>query len=102
MPSPPINLQNYEKDLQFNSDNAYSYIQDQLDIGFRIPGTQERVNCANYFTSKFEEIDSNFTYILHNFTTHLTECQNVLFKLNENNSNIVILGAHYDSRAKAT
>ncbi|MFX1310739.1 MAG: M28 family peptidase, partial [Promethearchaeota archaeon] len=91
-----------EKDLQFNSDNAYSYIQDQLDIGFRIPGTQERVNCANYFTSKFEEIDSNFTFILHNFTTHLTECQNVLFKLNENNSNIVILGAHYDSRAKAT
>ncbi|MFW9952627.1 MAG: M28 family peptidase, partial [Candidatus Thorarchaeota archaeon] len=26
----------------------------------------------------------------------------MLFKLNENNSNILILGAHYDSRAKAT
>lgn len=32
----------------------------------------------------------------------MTECQNVLFKLNENKSNIVILGAHYDSRARAT
>ncbi len=77
-------------------------MQDQLDLGFRIPGTPDSVNCTNYFISKFEEIDSNFTYNLHNFTTHLTECQNVLFKLNENKSNIVILGAHYDSRAKAT
>ncbi|MFX1390425.1 MAG: M28 family peptidase [Promethearchaeota archaeon] len=102
LPSPPINIQNYEKNLQFNSENAYTYIQDQLDIGFRIPGTEERVNCSNYFISKFEEIDSNFTYIFHNFTTHLTECQNLLFKLNENQSNIVILSAHYDSRARAT
>ncbi len=39
---------------------------------------------------------------MHNFTVHLTECQNVLFKLNEHESNIVILGTHYDSRAKAT
>lgn len=39
---------------------------------------------------------------MHNFTAHLTECQNVLFKLNEHESNIVILGTHYDSRAKAT
>ena len=78
------------------------YVQDQLDIGFRIPGTEGRINCTNYFISKFKEIDSNFSSFLHNFTTHSTECQNVLFKLNQNDSNIVILGAHYDSRAKAT
>jgi Zn-dependent M28 family amino/carboxypeptidase len=60
------------------------------------------VNCANYFITKFLEIDSNFTYSLHNFTVQSTACQNVLFKLNENKSNIVILGAHYDSRARAT
>ncbi len=88
--------------MQFNGDNAYSYIQDQLDIGFRIPGTQERVDCANYFISKFQEIDNNFIYHLHNFTTHLVDCQNVLFKLNEDKPNIIILGTHYDSRAKAT
>ncbi|MFX1553997.1 MAG: M28 family peptidase [Promethearchaeota archaeon] len=101
-PSNALIVKNYEVDLHFNGDNAYSYVQDQLDIGFRIPGTQERVNCANYFITKFTEIDGNFTYLTHNFTIHSTECQNVLFKLNENNSNIVILGAHYDSRAKAT
>lgn len=102
LPSNYLNIQNYNINLQFSGDNAYSYVEDQLDIGFRIPGTQERVNCANYFISKFKEIDSNFSYVLHNFTVYSTECQNVLFKLNENKSNIVILGAHYDSRAKAT
>ncbi|KKN07090.1 hypothetical protein LCGC14_1070750, partial [marine sediment metagenome] len=71
-------------------------------IGFRIPGTEERKKTSRYFISKFLEIDNNFTYVLHNFTIYLTECQNVLFKMNENNSNIVILGAHYDSRARAT
>ncbi|MFX0083248.1 MAG: M28 family peptidase [Candidatus Hodarchaeota archaeon] len=88
--------------MKFNGNNAYEYVQDQLDIGFRIPGTPERINCASYFVTKFKEIDPNIIYFLHNFTIHSTECQNVLFKLNQNNSNIVILGAHYDSRAKAT
>ncbi len=97
-----LEIQNIDVELHVNGDNAYEYIRDQLDIGYRIPGTEERKNCAIYFISKFQEIESNFTYILHNFTTHSTECQNVLFKLNQNYGNIIILGAHYDSRAKAT
>ncbi|MFX1568343.1 MAG: M28 family peptidase [Promethearchaeota archaeon] len=97
-----LNIQNYNTNLEFNGNNAYNYVQDQLDIGYRIPGTQERINCTEYFISKFKEIDINFSNILHNFTVDTIDCQNILFKLNENQSNIVILGAHYDSRAKAT
>jgi len=94
--------QNIEGDLKFNEDNAYDYIEDQLDIGDRIPGTRDSKECAEYFISRFQKISKNFTYIIHNFTVHSTSCQNVLFKLNENHDNIVILAAHYDSRAKAT
>ncbi|MHA1987387.1 MAG: M28 family peptidase, partial [Promethearchaeota archaeon] len=97
-----LEVQNIDVELKFSGDQAFIYLEDQLNIGFRIPGTQERADCADYFISKFEEIDSNFTHFLHNFTTHSVECQNVLFKLNENNTRIVILGAHYDSRARAT
>ena len=97
-----LNIQNYDIELEFNGDNAYNYVQDQLDIGFRIPGTEERKESAQYFISKFLEIDSNFTYIIHNFTVYTTECQNILFKANEEYDNVIILGAHYDSRAKAT
>jgi Zn-dependent M28 family amino/carboxypeptidase len=80
-------------------------VEDQLNINtthFRIPGYQGREDCAEYFIEKFREINLNFSYNLHNFTVQSVECQNILFKLNEHRKNIVILGAHYDSRARAT
>jgi len=97
-----LNIENYQIELEFDGDKAFNYVQDQLDIGFRIPGTEERENCTQYFISKFLDIDSSFSYLLHNFTIFSTECQNILFKLNEEKDNIFILGTHYDSRAKAT
>lgn len=99
------NIENIDIQLKFEGDNAYIHVEEQILINqthFRIPGTQGREQCAQYFITKFQEIEANFSYILHNYTVHSIECQNVLFKLNENFSNIVILGAHYDSRARAT
>jgi hypothetical protein len=97
-----INLQNIDITLQFNKYNAYNFVDDQLNLGNRIPGTQARLDCANYFISEFQKIDPGFSYYLHNYSILGTDCQNVLFKLNEQKKNIVILAAHYDSRAKAT
>ena len=97
-----IPIQNVDRALQFEGDNAYNFIKDQLDIGYRIPGTEESINCSHYFISKFKELNENITYLIHNFTVHSTECQNILFKFNENYTNIVILAAHYDTRARAT
>ena len=96
---------NIDIELHFNGDTAYSYVADQININtthYRIPGTQGREDCAQYFITKFQQIDPAINYTLHNFTVHSVECQNVLFKMNKNYANIVILGAHYDSRAKAT
>ncbi len=97
-----MNIENYNIELEFNGDSAFKNVQDQLDIGFRIPGTEERENCTQFFISKFLDINSSFSYFLHNFTVYSTDCQNILFKLNEEKDSIFILGAHYDSRAKAT
>jgi len=96
---------NIDIELHFNGDTAYTYVADQLNINtthFRTPGTQGREDCAQYFITKFQQIDPAINFVLHNFTIQSVECQNVLFKMNENFTNIVILGAHYDSRAKAT
>jgi len=101
----PYKIQNIEVKLKFDeksANNAYDIIDDQLDIGYRIPGEEESEECIEYFISKFRDINSDFTYKIHNFTVHSTDCQNVLFKLNEQEENIVILASHYDSRAKAT
>ncbi len=99
------NIENINVELEFNSDNALKYVQDQLTINTtncRTPGTQGREDCARYFVNQFQLIDSEIEYVLHNFSIHSIECQNVLFKINMQHENIVILGAHYDSRAKAT
>ena len=96
---------NIDIELHFNGDTAYTYVADQMSINtthYRIPGTQGREDCAQYFINKFQQIDPTIKFVLHNFTIQSVECQNVLFKMNENYTNIVILGAHYDSRAKAT
>jgi hypothetical protein len=95
-------LQNIDVDLTFNEENAYNHVLNQTNIGYRIPGTQASRNCTNYFLSEFQDININFNYTLHNFTVQSTSCQNALFTLNEDEENIVILGAHYDSRARAT
>lgn len=100
-----IHFRNIHVELKFNESSAYKYLKDQININsthYRIPGTQGREECAKYFISKFQEIGSNFSLILHNFTVDNVDCQNVLFKFNENQPNILILGSHYDSRAKAT
>ncbi|MHA1146809.1 MAG: M28 family peptidase [Promethearchaeota archaeon] len=94
--------QNFEIDLEFDKNNAYDYVKDQVNLGNRIPGTVKSRDCANYFKVHFKNIDPDFSYTSHNFTIHSTACENVLFKLNPDKKHIVILGAHYDSRAKAT
>lgn len=87
------------QNLQFNSTNAYNLIKTQLEFGFRIPGQQAHLDCADWIRSELNDrVDSVIT---HNFTVQGTECQNILGKINDNKnlSQIFILGAHWDSRA---
>jgi len=95
-------LQNIDVGLSFDMDNAYEHVVNQTSMGYRIPGSNESRDCTNYFVAEFQDIEVNFNYTLHNFTIHSTSCQNALFKLNEEKENIIVLGAHYDSRARAT
>ena len=95
-------IRNLDIDLNFNEKNAYNNIKDQLNIGHRIPGTEESNETVFYFIQRFKEIDPNIIYFIHYFKIESTDCKNVLFKINEREENIVIFGAHYDSRAKAT
>ncbi len=100
---PDSTVLNRDIELNFSNSNAYTFVKNQTeDIGYRIPGTPESQECIEFFISKFQQIDSNFTYVYHNFTVHNTNCCNVLFKMNEGYDNILILGAHFDSRVRAT
>lgn len=94
-----LNNNNNNNLFQFNSTNAYTIIETQLDFGFRIPGTEASRNCGNYYTTYIKSISPFPSIIQHNFSVNSIECRNFLIKINPNNSQIIILGAHYDSRA---
>lgn len=85
--------------LLFDESRTYTATEDQTNFGYRIPGTTTHEECANYIKSMLAPYT---TVIDHNYTLHGVDCQNVLGILNPTFSeSIVILGAHYDSRAKA-
>ncbi|MHA1729206.1 MAG: M28 family peptidase [Promethearchaeota archaeon] len=86
-------------ELQFNSSNAYKHIVSQLDFGFRVPGFAAHEQCADWIRSQMQnKTDQTLT---QNFSVHDINCQNVLGKLNTDKQEIVIFGAHWDSRAIA-
>jgi len=83
---------------QFNSTYAYNNIQSQLDFGFRIPGTNESLECANWINTEMQEYGES---ALYNFSIDEIPCHNIITRINPNMSQIVIFAAHYDSRAVA-
>ena len=95
-------IKNIDVNLHFDENKAYRSIKSQIEIGNRIPGTNDSNETINYFVQKFQDINPNITNIIQKFDVKSTDCQNLLIKINEKEDDIVILGAHYDSRAKAT
>ncbi len=83
---------------QFNSTYAYDSIQSQLDFGYRIPGTNESLACANWINSEMQKYGES---ALYNYSIGEIPCHNIITRINPNNSHIVIFAAHFDSRAVA-
>ena len=83
---------------QFNSTNAYNNIESQVDIGFRIPGTSDSLECANWINTNMQQYGES---ALYNYSIDEIPCHNIITRVNPNMSQIVIFAAHYDSRAVA-
>ncbi len=83
---------------QFNSTYAFNNIETQLDFGYRIPGTNESLKCANWINTEMQEYGES---ALYNFSIDEIPCHNIITRINPNMSQIVIFAAHYDSRAVA-
>ncbi|WP_371804013.1 M28 family peptidase [Candidatus Lokiarchaeum ossiferum] len=83
---------------EFNKSKSYDYIKQQLNFGYRIPGSNESRNCLKAIKEEMSILNS--THII-NFSISGVNCQHLIAKLESNSSNIVIFAAHYDSRAVA-
>ena len=86
---------------EFNADSAYHFIEQQLDFGFRIPGTAGHRNCGDFLVKKLSGYGfdvSEQTDTILGFDKKKFPLRNIIAKLNPEQTQRVLLCAHWDSR----
>ncbi|MFW9928127.1 MAG: M28 family peptidase [Candidatus Thorarchaeota archaeon] len=92
-----------KNNLYFNSTQAFEYLTDQVNIGYRYPGSPE-INLTRAFI--VEQLSLwHWKILFDNFTFLGIDVSNILaFPENSTNSTLdstLLFGAHYDTRIKA-
>ncbi len=83
----------------FDGGDAYNYLVDQCDFGPRPPGSNSLSECREYIVDTLDALGWNVS--LQNFTYREVECSNIIASWPIQNTSIVLLGAHYDTRPHA-
>ena len=89
---------NAEKfNLQFNGTRSFTYLKDQVDIGFRPPNSTGIVKERTLIVQQLHKF--NWTVIFNNFTYRGVPSANILaFPQHSQRKNVTLFGAHYDTR----
>ncbi|MCM1035469.1 MAG: M28 family peptidase [Paludibacter sp.] len=85
----------------FSADSAYAYIADQVDCGARIPGTDAHYHCAKYIEtqlSRFGAIISIEQGQMPDYEGKMQPIYNIIGSYNPNQTNRILLCAHWDTR----
>ena len=89
---------------EFDSTSAFTFLEQQVDIGFRYPGSPEHKKLQKYLTGKLQDFGANVS--LQPFDAVLTTGDtlhliNIIGNYNRGASKRVMLAAHYDTRPYA-
>ncbi len=84
----------------FDGESAYSFLTGQCDFGPRPPGSENLTLCRQYIVETLESF--NWTVSIQNFTYKETECANIIATWSGAVNSPIVLGAHYDTRPRAT
>lgn len=85
----------------FSGDSAYAYVQRQVDFGPRVPDSKAHALCAEYLKAHFDQEDWITEIQLGEATTfnqRKIKIKNVIARTDTQNTNRVLLMAHWDSR----
>ena len=92
-----IDLNRVTYNLQFNGTRAFSFLKDQVNIGFRPPNSTGIVKTRALIVQQL--LKYNWTVEFNNFTYKGIQSSNILaFPKNSNRTHIILFGAHYDTR----
>jgi len=88
----------FRNNKQFNENRAFRDIEKQLSFGPRIPGSLAHKKTINYISNN---INDNWKVEIDSGTYYNHEITNIIAKNNNNTDDLLILGAHYDTRMYA-
>jgi glutaminyl-peptide cyclotransferase len=94
----------YKEVPEFNADSAYAYIEQQVNFGPRVPGTEGHQKTRKWLVEKFESMgwkvtEQNFQAETYDkLTWNLT---NIIASYNPSASKRILLAAHWDTRRMA-
>lgn len=88
----------------FDGESAFTFLEEQCDIGYRYPGTAEHRNLQRYLVDKLKAFGANVSlqpfdgFLSTGDTLHLI---NIIANYNMGSDKRILLGAHYDTRPVA-
>ena len=89
----------------FNADSAYHFVQQQVDLGPRVPNTEAHRKAEAYFADKLKEYAGDNAVFVQEFTAQgydeELELGNVIAAFNLSAPDRIMLSAHWDSRPRA-
>ena len=85
---------------EFDGERAFKKIEEQCDIGFRYPGTEEIKVMRKYIISEMEAVGAQIEIQNYIVTIDSIEIdgQNITASFYPRKSRRILLGAHYDTR----
>lgn len=85
--------------LAFNGDNAFTYLQEQMDFGPRYPGSPGHAAVGDYIIRELETL--GWDVEVQPVPYQGVQGRNVIGRDNQGVGPVIILGAHYDTRRTA-
>lgn len=89
----------------FNSDNAFNFIEDQVELGPRVPNSEAHVQAKDFLVAQLEEsagkgnvFVQEFNQIVYGDTLTMF---NILAGFGLQHTDRILLAAHWDSRPRA-
>ena len=88
----------------FNQDSAYTFVERQVQFGPRVPNTEAHKACAQYLASELERFGAEVYVqeaVLTAYNDDRLQASNIIGVFNPEQTNRVLLFAHWDSRPYA-
>lgn len=86
---------------RFDRDSAYAYIQQQVDFGPRVPGTQAHQQCKDWIVAKLNSFGAKVTQQEFQATVYTGEQfsgTNIFTQINPASTQRLLFAAHWDTR----